>query len=222
MSVQLPPFSDPFMDGNGVMTFTWRRFFDDLTSAMGGLTGLTTNDVAEGLNLYFTQARARSAISASGNLSYNSVSGVMSYTTPSNSATASKWLTARTLSFTGNVTGSGSVDGSADVATSLTISNDVVTPSMLTTGGPSWDASGNVTVTTLKVGSSQVVGSRKTGWTAATGTHNRGAYASYAGQTVSAGYVQAEVQAIDDALKALSRRFYSLETDVTSHGLIGA
>ncbi len=132
------------------------------------------------------------------------------------------WNAARTLSFTGDVTGSNTVDGSGDVAFALTIGAGRVTPTMLTTGGPSWDASGNLTAVTYKVGSDQVVSSRKTGWAAATGTHNRGAYASYAGQTVSAGYVQIEVQAIDDALKALSRRFYSLETDITSHGLIGA
>lgn len=40
---------------------------------------------------------------------------------------ALKWTTARTLSFTGDVTGSGSVDGSADVATGLTIANQAVT-----------------------------------------------------------------------------------------------
>jgi hypothetical protein len=42
----------------------------------------STTNVAEGTNLYFTTARARSAISAGGNLSYNSTTGVVSYTTP--------------------------------------------------------------------------------------------------------------------------------------------
>lgn len=106
-------------------------------------------------------------------------------------------------------------DGTADI-------NIAITPAMLSTGGPSWDGSGNLTAVTYKVGALQVVSARKTGWTAATGTANKGAYASYAGQTVSAAYVQAEAQQTDDALKALSRRFYSLETDLTSHGLIGA
>lgn len=44
-----------------------------------------------------------------------------------NAATATKWATARTLSFTGDVTGTGSVDGSANVATALTIPNGTVT-----------------------------------------------------------------------------------------------
>ena len=43
---------------------------------------LTTSDIAEGTNLYFTDARVRSAISATGDLSYNSTTGVFSYTTP--------------------------------------------------------------------------------------------------------------------------------------------
>ena len=45
--------------------------------------------------------------------------------------TAAAWTTARTLSFTGDVTGSGSVDGSANVATALTIASDAVEQSMI-------------------------------------------------------------------------------------------
>ena len=41
-----------------------------------------TGEVTEGSNLYFTNARARSAISATGSLSYNSSTGVMSFTMP--------------------------------------------------------------------------------------------------------------------------------------------
>jgi len=45
--------------------------------------------------------------------------------------TAASWTSARTLSFTGDVTGSGSVDGSANVATALTIANDAVEQAMI-------------------------------------------------------------------------------------------
>ncbi len=48
----------------------------------------STTNVAEGTNLYFTTARARSAISAGGNLSYNSTTGVVSYTTPTTDSVA--------------------------------------------------------------------------------------------------------------------------------------
>ena len=43
-------------------------------------TSATTTDIAEGTNQYFTNARARAAISATGSLSYNSTTGVMSFT----------------------------------------------------------------------------------------------------------------------------------------------
>ena len=44
----------------------------------------TTDDVAEGaLNLYYTDARGRNAITASGSLSYDPNTGTVSYTTPS-------------------------------------------------------------------------------------------------------------------------------------------
>lgn len=43
-------------------------------------TSATTTLIAEGTNQYFTNARARDAISATGSLSYNSTTGVMSFT----------------------------------------------------------------------------------------------------------------------------------------------
>ena len=46
------------------------------------ITAATTSDLTEGTNEYHTTARARAAISAGGNLAYNSSTGVMSYTTP--------------------------------------------------------------------------------------------------------------------------------------------
>ena len=45
---------------------------------------LDTDDVSEATNLYYTDARARAAISASGSLSYDSNTGVISYTQPTN------------------------------------------------------------------------------------------------------------------------------------------
>ena len=49
--------------------------------ATRNLTGFDTDDLSEGSsNLYYTDARARAAISASGDLSYNNSTGVMSFT----------------------------------------------------------------------------------------------------------------------------------------------
>lgn len=48
-----------------------------------------TDEISEGTsNLYFSNARARSAISVSGSLSYNSATGVISYTAPTLAAVA--------------------------------------------------------------------------------------------------------------------------------------
>lgn len=74
----------------------------------------------------------------------------------------------------------------------------VIAGSGLTGGGA---LTGNVTL----------VAKQNTGWTASTGTPAKGAYAVYVGQTVSAGYVQAEAQATDNAIKALAQRVKALE-----------
>ena len=61
--------------------------------------------------------------------------------------TAASWTTARTLSFTGDVTGTGSVDGSANVATALTIAANSVALGTDTTGNYMTDASAGTGVT---------------------------------------------------------------------------
>ena len=70
----------------------------------------------------------------------------------------------------------------------------------------------------LAINGTKVLGAQQTGWTAATGTANKGAFATYAGQDVSAAYVEAEVQAIDDACKANSQRIKALEDALRTHG----
>jgi hypothetical protein len=52
-------------------------------NSVNGLTGtvvLTTTNIAEGTNLYYTNARARGALSAGAGISYNSTTGVISAT----------------------------------------------------------------------------------------------------------------------------------------------
>jgi hypothetical protein len=61
--------------------------------------------------------------------------------------TAAAWTTARTLSFTGDVTGTGSVDGSGDVATALTIAANSVALGTDTTGNYMAQVSGGDGVT---------------------------------------------------------------------------
>lgn len=76
------------------------------------------------------------------------------------------------------------------------------------------------TQTHYQVAGIKVVGPKEIGWTAGTGTANKGAFSTYAGQTVSAAYVQAEAQATDNAAKAASQRIKAIEDALRTHGLI--
>jgi len=56
-----------------------------VTTAVANYTpSLTTTSVSEGSNQYFTKSRARSSVSATGSINYNSSTGVFSYTQPTN------------------------------------------------------------------------------------------------------------------------------------------
>lgn len=109
----------------------------------------STDAVPEGsTNLYFTNSRARGAITATGSLSYNNSTGVLSYTQPTNvstftndsgyitdsasitgnAATATKLATGRTIAVTGDVTGTSvAFDGSANLSFATTLANSGVT-----------------------------------------------------------------------------------------------
>lgn len=78
------------------------------------------------------------------------------------------------------------------------------------------------------IGANQVVGARKTGWGTVSGTISRAAYTTYTAPTASAGYVQAELQGLMNAVQALSRLTGALFNDLhaatsgaNAHGLIG-
>ena len=92
----------PYMD----QQVATKKYVDDQVAAKDN-----TDEIVEGYNnLYFTTVRARAAISAGGNLSYNSTTGVMSYSTPNTNGitegtTNLYFTTARaraTVSTTGN------------------------------------------------------------------------------------------------------------------------
>lgn len=76
-------------------------------------------------------------------------------------------------------------------------------------------------ITAVQVGGTQVLGSRKTGWAAWTGTATRTSKATYSG-AASVAYVQAELQGVMDKLKELSEAFKASLDDDISHGLKGA
>ncbi|MCZ8547175.1 hypothetical protein OOJ09_23545 [Mesorhizobium qingshengii] len=72
----------------------------------------------------------------------------------------------------------------------------------------------------IKISGNQIIKAREIGWTAGTGTANKGAFASYAGQTHTGAYVQATVQALDDAARNASQRIKAIEDALRVHGLI--
>lgn len=71
-----------------------------------------------------------------------------------------------------------------------------------------------------KVAGLSVLGARQTGWTAATGTANKGEFNADQSFTVGATYTQAEVQALADALKAACQRIKALEDMARTNGMI--
>lgn len=58
----------------------------NVTGTVSSLSNQTTTGLAEGTNLYYTNSRARAAISVSGSLGYNSGTGVVSFTERTDSA----------------------------------------------------------------------------------------------------------------------------------------
>jgi len=66
--------------------FAANMITSDLTGAVTGtvsdISNHSTATLSEDTNLYYTNARARASISATGSLSYNASTGVVSYTTP--------------------------------------------------------------------------------------------------------------------------------------------
>ncbi|EPK4542402.1 phage tail protein [Serratia marcescens] len=79
---------------------------------------------------------------------------------------------------------------------------------------------GSVNAVSYKVAGIQVVGAQQTGWTAATGTANKGPFNADQSYTIGASYSQSEVQALADALKAACQRVKALEDMARTHGMI--
>jgi len=64
-----------------------------VTGTVSSLSNHDTGDLAEGSNLYYTDARSRGAISATGDISYNSSTGVISFTQSASPVTSVNTLT---------------------------------------------------------------------------------------------------------------------------------
>lgn len=83
-------------------------------------------------------------------------------------------------------------------------------------------SSGILTATAANVFNFFTMRGPATGWTAATGTHNRAAYATFEVFSAAGTYDPGQIDAITAAIAELSRRFYSLETDLTTQRIIGS
>jgi len=77
----------------------------------------------------------------------------------------------------------------------------------------------NVT-TSYSVGGVKVVGARVTGFTAASGTGLKGAFAADNSYTIGTTYSQAQVLALANGLREARQRIKALEDALRSHGLI--
>ena len=98
----------------------------DAVTSVNGQTGtvvLTTTNIAEGTNLYYTDARARAAISAGTGISYNSTTGVVTNAAPDQTVV----LTAGT-----GISTSGTYPNFTITNTSPSLGGDVVGPASST------------------------------------------------------------------------------------------
>jgi len=101
-----------YEDGDNTLDFTVGTLNQDTTGNAATATALET-------------ARNIGGVSFDGTANIN-LPGVNTTGSQNTTGTAASWTTARTLSFTGDATGTGSVDGSANVATALSLAADSV------------------------------------------------------------------------------------------------
>ena len=139
----------------------------DSVTSVNGLTGavvLTTTNVAEGTNLYYTDARARASVSAGTGISYNSTTGVITNSSPSlggdvvGPASATDNAIARFDTTTGKLLQNSVVTvgdtGAVSGVTTLSASTSVTTPIVQATnsGGLALKNSGGTTQMSVGAG----------------------------------------------------------------------
>ena len=132
-----------YSSSTGVISYT-------TPTTIASLSNHTTTNLTEGTNLYYTDTRARAAISATGDISYSSATGVISYTAP----------TYATVASTGAYADLSGTPTLAAVATSGAYSDLSGTPTISTFGASLIDdTSASAARTTLGLGSAATTSS---------------------------------------------------------------
>jgi len=105
------------------------------STALGGTVTLSTSDIGEGTNLYYTDARARSSISITdsggdGSLAYDNGTGVITYTGPSAAEVRAHISAGTGVDFSSGVISIGQSVGTSDTVTfnNLTVSTTATIP----------------------------------------------------------------------------------------------
>ena len=105
-NLQVEPTSTVNTSGTGYAGGTLVASLEgNVTGQVSTLSNHTTANLTENTNLYFTNARARSAISASGDISYNSSTGVISFSQAASAVTSVNSLTGTVVLTTANIGG---------------------------------------------------------------------------------------------------------------------
>lgn len=121
-------------------------------TSFNGTANITTSKWGTARSIYIrdaSQAHTGSAVSVDGSANeYLLLPSTITATLSGNASTSSKWATARKLTLTGDVTGSVSMDGSANVSLATEVSDNVFTyRGTVTASGPNPTASELTTAT---------------------------------------------------------------------------
>jgi hypothetical protein len=126
----------PRNDGEGLLCYIVRAL--NLTTPSGFVT-------VNGVQTLTNKTLVSPTITGSGAIA-GVFTGNVTGNLTGNATTATTLATARTIAISGDVTGTAtSFNGSANISIPVTINAGSVTPADLSTGGPSWNASGDVT-----------------------------------------------------------------------------
>jgi hypothetical protein len=114
----------------GTKSIKAATFIGNVTGTVSSLSNHTTSDLTEGTNQYYTDARARAALSVTDNggdglLAYNSSTGVLTYTGPSATEVRAHFSGGTGVTLSGGVFAIGQSVGVTDNVTFNTVTADV-------------------------------------------------------------------------------------------------